>query len=312
MKKLRKWMFLFLLLFGVLAVPERARAEEVFYDVAPGNYVYVYTETANLYAEPSAGSPVKAVLPFKTPLEVSRINYDWVEAAYSGMLVYVETQDLTADDISEEVAPRYRAKTSTAPVPGTDIRNVCGMPGYVFAYTSNGTPLYDYSGSGWPQYMLAAAEMSGVTPQMSDYEKAVAVNNFLKEWLEYDDAVYDTYFIPQGASAEGAVKRTGRMTKEVMALRLAICEGYANAYEELMTLLGVSCYFVGGYAPGGGLHAWNIVELDGVDYYVDVTWNDSSKTNDYLMLDKTQMLQRGYRFFGNEWDKCQHFLYDEL
>ncbi len=53
-----------------------------------------------------------------------------------------------------------------------------------------------------------------------------------------------------------------------------VCAGYSKAFEYCMQLLGIPSAFVFGYASGGN-HAWNIVELDGEHYNVDVTWNDA-------------------------------------
>ncbi len=53
-----------------------------------------------------------------------------------------------------------------------------------------------------------------------------------------------------------------------------VCAGYSKAFEYCMQLLGIPASFVFGYANGGN-HAWNIVELDGDHYNVDVTWNDA-------------------------------------
>lgn len=52
-----------------------------------------------------------------------------------------------------------------------------------------------------------------------------------------------------------------------------VCAGYARAFQYLMQQLGIPCYYCRGYS--GENHAWNIVELYGDYYNVDVTWDDS-------------------------------------
>ena len=72
----------------------------------------------------------------------------------------------------------------------------------------------------------------------------------------------------------------------------SVCGGYARAFQLLCHRLGIPCAYVTGTLAGGGTHAWNLVTIDGVQTYVDVTWGDptyadgsSSRTNyDYLCL----------------------------
>ena len=57
-----------------------------------------------------------------------------------------------------------------------------------------------------------------------------------------------------------------------------------------MNSLGVPTYFVIGYGEGGK-HGWNRVNIGGIDYYVDVTWNDSWGSNEWLMVSEAQILR---------------------
>ena len=58
-----------------------------------------------------------------------------------------------------------------------------------------------------------------------------------------------------------------------------VCEGYARAFKVLCDALQIPCVLAEGPAavsdtdtPGG--HMWNLVQVDGAWYAVDVTWND--------------------------------------
>lgn len=70
----------------------------------------------------------------------------------------------------------------------------------------------------------------------------------------------------------------------------AVCNGYALAFEFMMNVLDVPCYFVSGVAvnasgaePVG--HAWNRVKIKGKWYYLDVTWDDPVSSVDILSYD---------------------------
>ncbi len=52
----------------------------------------------------------------------------------------------------------------------------------------------------------------------------------------------------------------------------AVCEGYSRAMQYLCTLVGVKCIIVTGVAEED--HMWNMVEIDGQWYHIDLTWDD--------------------------------------
>ena len=52
-----------------------------------------------------------------------------------------------------------------------------------------------------------------------------------------------------------------------------VCEGYAEAFKLICDELDIPCEIVVGYLSGGS-HAWNMVQLNGTRYAVDVTADD--------------------------------------
>ncbi len=54
-----------------------------------------------------------------------------------------------------------------------------------------------------------------------------------------------------------------------------VCGGYAQAFEYLCGLGGIECHCVYGYIDEG-YHEWNIVVINGVNYFVDVTTCDTA------------------------------------
>ena len=57
----------------------------------------------------------------------------------------------------------------------------------------------------------------------------------------------------------------------------ALCEGYSKTFAYLCQSVGIPCVCVHGYGNGGD-HMWNMVQLDGEWYHVDVTWDDPITT----------------------------------
>ena len=97
---------------------------------------------------------------------------------------------------------------------------------------------------------------------------ALAVHDWLANNVTYDQIeVDDDCFKFRNHNAIGA-----------LLAKKAVCEGFARAYQLLLNRLGVDCMMVYGKAKtdgswDGALHAWNIVSINGNNYYVDVTWD---------------------------------------
>lgn len=112
----------------------------------------------------------------------------------------------------------------------------------------------------------AADEFAAELPSgLSEYEIELAAHDYLIDICEYDKDV-DT---------DDPEKNDPRIYTVYGALagRLAVCEGYARAFQLLLNRVGVDCVGVSGRGADE-LHMWNAVRLGGKWYNVDVTWDD--------------------------------------
>ena len=112
------------------------------------------------------------------------------------------------------------------------------------------------------QAAVDSAIASCVTDGMSDYEIAKALHDYLALNNEYDMRYYSGSMPYVSYTAYGALVN-----------RTSVCAGYALAYERLMDQVGIPCEYVTGMTTNG-YHAWNIIQIDGEWYHVDVTWDD--------------------------------------
>lgn len=109
-----------------------------------------------------------------------------------------------------------------------------------------------------------------ITPEMSDYDKVKAVHDYIVLNCEYDYENYVNDTIPQDSYSP----------RGVLINKKAVCEGYAAAFKAFMDELNIPCKLVSGEATSNGNftgrvnHAWNRVEVGGVWYQIDVTWDD--------------------------------------
>ena len=100
-----------------------------------------------------------------------------------------------------------------------------------------------------------------IKPNMTDYQKELAVHDYLVENCEYDiEAVNSSKFKAESFTAYGA-----------LCLGLAVCEGYAEAASILLNRAGVETKIITGTSKGVG-HAWNLVKVGGEFYHLDITW----------------------------------------
>ena len=97
-----------------------------------------------------------------------------------------------------------------------------------------------------------------ITDGMTDYEKALALHDWLVENAEYDYSM--TYYTETGVLLHG----TG------------VCQSYTMAYGLLLDYAGIE-----NASEIGDDHTWNMVLLDGDWYHVDVTWDDVGDYSEY-------------------------------
>ena len=91
----------------------------------------------------------------------------------------------------------------------------------------------------------------------SDYEKTEVLFRMLLREVDYD------------MNAEN-----NQNILSVFLGKKTVCQGYACATQYLLHQAGIPCVIVSGTAQGQP-HAWNMVQLDGDYYYLDVTWGNA-------------------------------------
>lgn len=67
----------------------------------------------------------------------------------------------------------------------------------------------------------------------------------------------------------------------------AVCNGYAALVYDMCREAGVPCRMIVGTA-NGGLHAWNLIKVNGKWYNADSTWDAGNKTFKYFMKSDAQ------------------------
>ena len=108
----------------------------------------------------------------------------------------------------------------------------------------------------------------------TDYEKVVAIHDYILRHTKYDPA-------DDGED----IKRTAY---GALVERRAVCQGYCVAFYRMLLEAGIDNRVIFGEGVGidgkTASHTWNIVELYGEYYYVDITWDDIGGKRDYFLI----------------------------
>ena len=125
----------------------------------------------------------------------------------------------------------------------------------------------------------AAAELlTGLRPEMGDYDKAITVFRRLISSVDYDS-------VGLARQKETDWKDRGvddlRTVYGSLVKKRCVCVGYAVGYQYLLQKLGMEAvqrvsWKIEDEDSG---HAWTIVKMDGEYYHIDVTHSDGSNTD---------------------------------
>jgi hypothetical protein len=102
----------------------------------------------------------------------------------------------------------------------------------------------------------------------SVYERIKAAHDYLTKNAEYIEATIEESHTAYGAMITGK----------------SVCEGYSEAFQQLMYAMCIPCYIV-----TNANHAWNVVYMEGKWYHVDVTNDDANNVECYFLLGKDIM-----------------------
>lgn len=121
-----------------------------------------------------------------------------------------------------------------------------------------------------------------IVANMSAADKVKAINQYLVMNVQYDFSMknYDAY--------------------SAFYYKKAVCQGYAEAAKKLFDLAGIENKLIYGTLDGGS-HEWNLVNIEGLWYHVDITNNDVVLRDQYLLVGDQKMLDA-----KNVWDTSKY------
>lgn len=141
-----------------------------------------------------------------------------------------------------------------------------------------------------------------IKPGMSELEKEKAIHDYIVLNAKYD---YDNYL-------KNTMPDDDHTLYGILINGIGVCDGYAEATQLLLNMVGIKCIVVQGQAnnnEGWRNHAWNIVQINGGYYQLDTTWDDSLdkaegcvRYNYFNASDKE--LSKNHKWDDNYYPKC--------
>jgi hypothetical protein len=135
-----------------------------------------------------------------------------------------------------------------------------------------------------------------IEPNMSDIDKVKAIHDYIVKNTRYDyENFINNTIPPESYTAYG-----------VLIKGVGVCQGYTAAFNLLAQLAGIDSLGVSGIGYNDkwtGSHAWNMIRINGIISYVDVTWDDSVPDQgdnvryDYFNVTEEQLAK------DHSWDK---------
>lgn len=121
-----------------------------------------------------------------------------------------------------------------------------------------------------------------ITPDMTELEKELAINQYLCDTCEYDNAALENAEAHDYAYVDSEFNDSFTAYGALINGR-CVCAGYAGAFKLLADAAGLDSVVVTGVLEGNLPHAWNKVRIDGEWEILDVTNNDNEFLSNALL-----------------------------
>lgn len=207
--------------------------------------------------------------------KVEKLDNDWIEyfgivTKYDPQKTYViEVQNTKA--IDKDLLLKLPENVKVRVVGPYDEERINAYKGY--KYTNGRVISEDYTNSviytrNEIYNILTEIERieKGIDSRWNKYQVLMYFYNILKRMIMYDPKYEEK-------SSEEVRSLRGLLTKKT------VCAGYAVILKELLDRNGINCRYIQGLTSKDGGHAWNIVEIDGNEYGIDLTWDNSRFRN---------------------------------
>ncbi len=126
--------------------------------------------------------------------------------------------------------------------------------------------------------------------KMSDYDKALKIHDYVCSLVEYKN--------------ENSLSHSAY---SALCNKKAVCQGYASLYYRLCREAGLPCRCATGSVDNEA-HAWNFVRIENKWYFVDTTFDDGLRSDDYFLKPESSVRSHVRTNLKNFFDKTTNVL----
>ena len=212
------------------------------------------------------------------------INYKPVLAAGASSNVYLNQLSSTQREIYNQIydkACSYETegfKLST-PISEDDLEEVmnCFFSDQTELFWLNTAYKYGVNGDGdviqlQLKYGISEANLDNARLTYEEQIDAIVSKaNQYSSALEKEKCIHDCICAMNTYNKDAVLSQSAY---SALSSGSSACAGYAKAFQIVCERTGIPCYYITGESRGRS-HAWNIVNIDGKYYNVDLTWDDS-------------------------------------
>lgn len=207
--------------------------------------------------------------------QLNKQEQEIYKAFYNGLMAHKDVIPIPIKgQLSKEVFNKiFRAITRDNPLIYYVNQSACNWATDMFGHTAI-CPQYFYKKDTVRKYNRNIEKVvNNLAGQLrltegTDYEKELRVHDWFCENVSYDFKGTDMDDPARVVLSHNIVG--------VFAKQKAQCEGIAKAMKVLLNAVDIKCIVATGEADANGSkehHAWNVVNIDGNPYQVDVTWD---------------------------------------
>ena len=241
-------------------------------------------------------------------LKLNRYERAIYKAFYNGLMAHEEIIPVPVSGqlLEEDFNKIYRAITRDNPLIYYVNQSACSWATDAFGHTAI-CPQYFYRKETVRKYNRNIEKVvNNLIAQLKltegpDYEKEIRVHDWFCKNVKYD-------FKGSNMDEPARVVLSHNIVG-VFAKQKAQCEGIAKAVKVLLNAVDIKCIVATGEAKVNGKeehHAWNVIDIDGSPYQVDVTWDVGASEGriayDYFNV-TDEIIGRTHRF-EDEMPKC--------
>ena len=209
--------------------------------------------------EPSTGSPHKHY--FALLNDAEKMAYNAILSRIFDFPERVRIPVLTRSELSEMYAALLYDNPELFFLGGDSVMRQVNSHAYL--YPSYRMEMTDYDVFSRKCREVAEEILADARAESDPFDQERVVHDRLIAMCRYTDSSSDVY--------KGTIYG-------LLCDGLAACEGYAKTAKYLLDQLGIPCFVVHGNStpPGSRTesHMWNVVQLDGAWYHLDLTWDD--------------------------------------